>query len=251
MADIKLKKGLINQFQGQGLEEIYKGQDFSDATRQHGHGARAAAFRNKITLAAQHVYTPEEIKQFKLDEAINLHPLSHRPTNIRSKLAYKEILNGLKPTTKYLLPGQFVVFEYLEPKYKEELEYYDRTPFVLFFGITRTNEGNIREIGLNLHYYPPHTRARILRTTYEVFKPYFSKYFNDPTHKPNAVISWNSLKHLMKVNDKIGFGVKMYIPTLRGKSFVVPPRLLATAFYTEGHFSKATLQQIFAFWRQF
>ena len=67
MADIKLKQGLINQFQGQGLEEIYKGQDFSDATRQHGHGARAAAFRNKITLAAQHVYTPEEIKQILIE----------------------------------------------------------------------------------------------------------------------------------------------------------------------------------------
>ena len=207
--------------------------------------------RRNLRDLDNHIYTPEEIEQFRLDEAINLHPLSHRPTNIRSKLAYAEIMKNLKPTTKYLLPGQLVLFEYLEPKFKEDLEYYDRTPFTLFFGITRTDDGNIREIGLNLHYYPPHTRARILNKTFQVFKPYFEKYFNDPTHKPNAIISWSSLKHLMKVNDKIGFGVKMYIPVLRGKSYVVPPRLWSTAFYTEGHFSKATLQQIFHFWRQF
>lgn len=207
--------------------------------------------RRNLRDLDNHIYTPQEIEQFRLDEAINSHPLTHRPTNIRSKLAYAEIMKNLKPTSKYLLPGQLVLFEYLEPKFKEDLEYYDRTPFTLFFGITRTDDGNIREIGLNLHYYPPHTRARILNKTFQVFKPYFEKYFNDPSHKPNAIISWSSLKHLMKVNDKIGFGVKMYIPVLRGRSYVVPPRLWPTAFFTEGHFSKATLNQIFAFWRQF
>ena len=55
----------------------------------------------------------------------------------------------------------------------------------------------------------------------------------------------------MRHNLKLAFGIKMYIPVLRGNSFVLPTRLMSTAFYTEGHFSKATLQQIFKFWRQF
>jgi hypothetical protein len=59
------------------------------------------------------------------------------------------------------------------------------------------------------------------------------------------------LKHLLKTNQKIAFGTKMYIPVLRGATFNIPARLLPTAFYTEGKFSKATLQQIFHFWRQF
>ena len=251
MADIKLRQPLDNEYQGQGLEEIYKGNDFSEATKKHGHGARAANFRNKITNAAQHIYDPDEIDTFSLLEAYRLHPLNRRPTNIRSKLAYKEILNGLKPTTRYLLPGQIVCFEYLEPKYKDELEYYDRTPLTMFFGITRTKDGNIREIGLNLHYYPPHTRVNIMNRAYEVFKPYFNKFFNSASTKPNVVISYEALKHIIKTNQKIGFGIKMYIPTLRSKSFLIPTRMLPTALYTEGHFSKATLQQIFAFWRQF
>lgn len=195
-------------------------------------------------------YTPDEIDEFNMTEAINQHPLARKPTNMRSKLAYKEIITTLKPTTKYLLPGQIVCFEYLEPKFKDQLEYYDRTPLVLFFGITRTDDGNIREIGLNLHYYPPYARAKILNTTYHIFKDYFDKAFNESIHKPNSFISYKKLKALLNRSSKIAFGVKMYIPVLRSSSYVLPTRMLPTAFYTEGHFSKATLAQIRSFWRK-
>ena len=197
------------------------------------------------------IYDAESIENFRMDEAIQNHPLSRRPTNMRSKLAYSEIMKLIKPTTKYLLPGQIVVFGYSEPKFQEELDYYDKTPFVIFLGITRTNEGNIREVGLNLHYYPPRIRSRILTTTYNVFKYHFQKHFNDATDKPVGFINYKALKHIMRSNTKIGFGIKMYIPVLRGKSYVLPTRLLPTAFYTEGHFSKATLAQIQKYWRQY
>lgn len=197
------------------------------------------------------IYDAESIENFRMDEAIQNHPLSRRPTNMRSKMAYSEIMKLIKPTTKYLLPGQIVVFGYSEPKFREELDYYDKTPFVIFLGITRTNEGNIREVGLNLHYYPPRIRSRILTTTYNVFKYHFQKHFNDTTDKPAGFINYKALKHIMRSNTKIGFGIKMYIPVLRGKSYVLPTRLLPTAFYTEGHFSKATLAQIQKYWRQY
>jgi len=200
---------------------------------------------------SKHIYSDEEIDEFQMNEAINNHPLVHRPTNIRSKLAYAEIMKNIKPSTKYLLPGQCVVFEYLEPKLKEELEYYDKTPFTIFLGITRTNDNTIREVGLNLHYFPPFTRAKILNQTYQIFKPYFDKYFNEASNKPNTFISWSALQHIMKTNTKLAFGIKMYVPVLRGTSYILPTRFLPTAFFTEGHFSKATLAQIFAFWRGF
>lgn len=197
------------------------------------------------------IYNDDEIKDYNLVEAINEHPLSHRPTQIRSKLAYQQIMHELSISKKYILPGQIALFGYQEPKFKEELEYYDRFPLVIMLGITRTKDNVIREIGLNLHYYPPHTRARILERTYEIFKPYFDKYFNEASNKPNMFISYRKLKAIMKSNTKIGFGIKMYIPILRGATYLIPTRLLSTAFYTEGKFSKATLQQIFKFWRQF
>lgn len=204
-----------------------------------------------INDIANKIYTNDEIDVYKLEDAINKHPLGRRPMNIRSKEAYKEILRNTKPTSKYLLPGQIALFNYLEPKFKEDLDYYDRTPLVLFLGITRTKDGNIREVGLNLHYYPPFARARILNRVYELFKPHWKKNFNQVQHKPNMMIDYNTLKHVMRHNLKLGFGIKMYIPVLRSTTHVVPTRLLSTAFFSEGHFSKATLQQIFKFWRQF
>lgn len=199
----------------------------------------------------QKYYSPTDIKYYELNEAIAQHPLATQPTNMRSKIAYKEIMHNLTPTSKYLLPGQIVVFGYYTPKYKEELEYYDATPMTLFCGITRTKDGNIREIGLNLHYFPPFTRMKILEQTYDAFKPYFQRYFNNAPRKPNLYISYERLQHIMSANDKIAFGVKMYIPVLRGRSYIIPTRLLATASYTEGHFSKATLSQIYRYWRRF
>lgn len=193
----------------------------------------------------------ESIQEFRMDEAIKQHPLAHRPTNIRSKLAYSEIMQLVKPTKRYLLPGQMVVFGYPEPKYKEELEYYDATPMVLFIGITRTNDGVIREIGLNLHYFPPRIRTIILNTTYELFKSHFQKSFNDAPTKPAGFINYKALKHILKRNAKIAFGIKMYIPVLRGNSYVLPTKLIPTACFTEGHFHKATLMQIQKYWRQF
>lgn len=203
---------------------------------------------NEITSK---IYNDQEIDLYQLEDAINKHPLGRKPTNIRSKIAYKEILQNTKATNKYLLPGQICMFNYLEPKFKEDLEYYDRTPLVLFLGITRTDDGNIREVGINFHYYPPFARARILNKVYEVFKPHWKKNFNEVQHKPNMMIDYRTLKHIMRHNLHLSFGIKCYIPVLRGNSHVIPTRLLSTAFYTEGHFSKATLQQIFRFWRQF
>lgn len=196
-------------------------------------------------------FLENEILEYNFLESVNDHPFAKKPTVVRSKLAYKTIINNLKPTSKYLLPGQICLFNYGEPKYKEDLEYYDKTPLVIFFGITRDKKGNIREIGLNLHYYPPFARAKILNTIYNVFKRYFVKYFNKQPDAPNTFISYNRLMHIINKNKHLAFGIKMYIPYLRGTSYVIPTKLLSTVYYTEGNFSKATLQQIFKFWRQF
>ena len=204
--------------------------------------------QSDIEDLVNHVWEKEEIKNFKLDEAIESHPLANKPTNTRSKLAYKYLLSELKPTSKYLLPGQFVVFSYNEPKTKEDLEYYDATPATLFFGITRTASGNIREVGFNMHYFPPYARMKIMNLVYEVYKQYYNKFFNEPGLKPNRFISYNQLKAMLR-RSGLGFGIRMYVPSLRGRSYVIPTRLLSTTFFTEGHFNGATLTQIRRYWR--
>ena len=208
-------------------------------------------FRKNLDYETTHLLTDEEIDEFDMKEAINEHVLAKRPLSIRSKMAYQAIIKEIKPTTKYLLPGQIVTFNYKQPKYAEDLLYYDATPLTLFFGITRTKQNTIREIGFNLHYYPPFARLNVLTAIYNIFKKHFNEFFNEASDKPYPIISYQKLMAVVKRNAKLAFGVRMYVPVLRGSSYVLPTRLLPTAFYTEGHFAKATLYEIQRFWRGF
>ena len=99
-------------------------------------GSTTPGYVKNAQELAKHIYTEDEIERFRMDIAINNHPLAKKPTILRSKLAYRELLKNTKPTKKYLLPGQVCLFNYLEPKYKEDLEYYDRTPLTLMLPST-------------------------------------------------------------------------------------------------------------------
>lgn len=198
---------------------------------------------------SRHVYSDDEIESWRMDEAIDGSPIAKKPLNMRSKMAYREIMRSLKPTKKYLLPGEMCVFSYSSPKTAADLEYYDATPFVLFFGITRAQDGNIREIGFNLHYYPPLARKKILNTVYEIFKSYYKKYFNDQPHKANTFVNYNLLKRMLR-QSKIKFGLRMYVPSLRGSTWTLPTKMIPVAAMTEGHFNGSTYQNIQRFWRR-
>ena len=117
---------------------------------------------HNINNIVQHPFSVDEISTYDIREAIDEHPLARKPTNIRSKIAYKAIMSQIKPSSRYLLPGWISVFTYSEPKFKADLEYYDATPLVVSLGIIRTKENVIREIGVNLHYFPPYTRYNII-----------------------------------------------------------------------------------------
>jgi hypothetical protein len=84
-----------------------------------------------------------------------------------------------------------------------------------------------------------------------MFKSYFEKNFNSPSEKPNTLIDYKTLKHILQRDSKIAFAVKEYVPSLRGLTYVIPTKMLPIAFYTEGHFSQATIKQVHHFWRQF
>lgn len=237
------RKVHINRFAKKHQEEIEE--------REKGKHKVTPGASEYIQNIINHVYSIDEINDFDMFEAIDDNPLSKKGGHVRSKLAYKYIMRNDFLTTRYLLPGQICCFTYNDPKTKDELEYWDKTPLTLFFGVFKTNDGNIREIGLNLHYFPPFTRKKVLDSVYNMFKSYFEKAFNEPSEKPNVLMDYRTLRHILKRDSKIAFAVKEYVPSLRGLTYVIPTKLLPIAFYTEGHFSRATIQQVHAFWRQF
>ena len=176
----------------------------------------------------------------------------------RNKKARKEIEDYKMSTSstniaKFAIPGQLISFNYLTPKHKEELEYYDAQPVVLFFNVVNTEDGK-RILGFNLHYYPPKIRFQVLSKIYEIFSQYYDKSLNKKTNTGilSQRIPYFDYNKIVNELDKagLGFGVRMYIPSLVRKTKVIPQELWVKAVYTEGMFKKKTREAILEHWKQ-
>lgn len=145
-------------------------------------------------------------------------------------------------------PGQLILFKYFEPKTKEELEYYDARPCTIFFNVIKTDQGK-RVLGFNIHYYPPRMRYQIMSTIFDIYKPIYSKYFENGT---KSTVEAFDYKYLIDSLEKagLGFGVRMYIPDLIKDIHHIPPQMWHVAVFTEGWFKKQTREAIMKYWRQ-
>ena len=148
---------------------------------------------------------------------------------------------------KTILPGQLIMFNYFEPKTKEELKYYDAMPCTIFFGIVQTSAGT-RVLGFNLHYYPPRIRYELMDRIFDIYKPLYLKSWDKPLTQEMSYFNYRQLiQQLQKA--KLDFGIRMYIPELMHKISPIPPKLFAKAVFTEGHFRKETREQILKYWK--
>lgn len=166
-----------------------------------------------------------------------------RDTNSR-----KFIEDNYKMDTKTsIMPGQMVMFNYLEPKTKEDLKYYDAMPCTLFFNTIQTEDGP-RVLGWNAHYYPPKIRWQVFQRVWEIFKPLYEEAWNKPLDKEMQFMNYHMLlQQLQKA--KLDFGVRMYIPSLITKIYPIPLEAWPKALLTEGVFKKETRAQILSYWK--
>ena len=147
-----------------------------------------------------------------------------------------------------ILPGQLIMFNYFEPKTKEELQYYDAMPCTIFFGIVNTKNGK-RVIGFNIHYYPPRIRYQLMNRIFEIFRPMYEKQFNEPLKEEMSYFNYKMLiSQLQKA--KLDFGIREYIPQLMAKIIPIPVSGWQKAVFTEGHFKKETREQILNYWKK-
>lgn len=147
-----------------------------------------------------------------------------------------------------IVPGQLILFDYFEPKTKEDLEYYDASPCTIFFNVIDTNDGK-RVLGFNIHYYPPKIRYSIMNRIFEIYKPILSKHFTEGT---KSAIDAFDYKYLIDSLEKagLGFGVRMYIPTLIKNVRKIPPQLWHVSVFTEGWFKKQTREAVMNYWKK-
>lgn len=201
--------------------------------------------------------TPKPPKDFQLIKAIRGHnqkniagEASLYKANVfrRDTSARKFIDENVQTTnTKPIFPGQLVMFNYFQPKTKEQLKYYDAMPCTIFFGIKKTDEG-VRVIGFNIHYYPPKIRFQIMDRIFDIFKPLYLESWDKSLGSEMSDFNYKMLmRQLQKA--KLDFGIRMYIPELIHKIMPIPPKYWQKAVFTEGKFKKQTRLQILNYWK--
>jgi len=207
------------------------------------------ARKDKLNREALDQLSSEAGPKFDLLEKIEESPYYGKSPSSNDARS-REILESL-PTSKNLsqtmVPGQLVIFKYFEPKTKEELEYYDAYPCTIYFNQVKTQQG-MRYLGFNIHYYPPKMRYKVMNKIFDIFKPVYSKYFQDGTTKEMDAFDY---QYLMKALEKakLDFGVRMYIPELVAEARTIPPKYWEIAVFTEGWFKKRTREAIMRYWR--
>lgn len=151
-------------------------------------------------------------------------------------------------TNKSAIPGQLIMFNYFEPKTKDELEYYDAMPCTIFFGAFKSKDG-LRVIGFNIHYYPPKIRYELMDRIFDIYKPIYLKNWENPL---KTELSFFDYKMLMYQLEKLqlDFGVRQYIPELMHKVIPIPSKDWQKVVFTEGRFKKRTRTQILKYWQK-
>lgn len=171
--------------------------------------------------------------------------VGRRNSSARSEIAKECEVTG--PSS--VMPGQLISFNYLQPKTMEELEYYDAMPVTIFFGVFNTEQGQ-RIMGFNIHYYPPRIRFQIMDRIMEIWKPMYMKVWDDGLKGDLTHFDYQWLQAQLE-NAGLGFGVRMYIPSLAGGFKVIPPKLWVKAVFTEGVFKKKTREKILEYWANY
>lgn len=149
-------------------------------------------------------------------------------------------------TEKSMLPGQLIMFNYFEPKTKEDLEYYDAMPCTIFFGTIKTDNGP-RVIGFNLHYYPPKIRYAVLDRIFDIFKPMYLESWDKPLDSEIPDFNYKMIMRQLQAS-KLDFGIREYIPKLMAKITPIPPNMWQKAVFSEGRFKKRTREAILKYW---
>lgn len=182
------------------------------------------------------------IKAIKKEKEYNQKP-HRRDKKIRQNFEknYKTNINK-----KYIVPGQLIMFNYLLPKYKDELEYYDAMPMTIFFGVKQCPEG-LRVIGFNLHYYPPKIRYTLMDTIFEIHKNAYLQSWDKPLTKEMPGFDYNMFIHRLR-DAKLDFGIRMYDPELMREIRPLPPKAWSKAVFTEGKFMKRSRSAILNYW---
>lgn len=148
-----------------------------------------------------------------------------------------------------LRQGFLYTFNYDTPKYESVLDYFDTQPLVISFGPVETSLGK-RDIGINLHLYPPRIRRIIMYKVFEIYRNLYKDqlFAKNPKEIP---VKWIDLKKPLEKYG-IAFGIRMYISELRTNTIQFLYEHWASAIYLPSkRIAKKTQAELEALWAEF
>lgn len=148
-----------------------------------------------------------------------------------------------------LRQGFLYTFNYDTPKYESVLDYFDTQPLVISFGYVETSLGK-RDIGINLHLYPPRIRRIIMYKVFDIYRNLYKGqlFAKNPKEIP---VKWIDLKKPLEKYG-IAFGIRMYISELRTNTIQFLYEHWASAIYLPSkRIAKKTQTELEALWAEF
>ncbi len=178
-------------------------------------------------------------KNYSLLEAIKRNPIYSIKNRVgrhnRAILFIKDKLT-MHPKNRPILVGTMVTFRYLDPKYKDKLDYYDSFPLVIILGYAEGVNKQQLEMGLNLHYFPPDIRYKVLDTIYKMYERIYDKARREGVAKAFNINYKTIMAGLKKYKPE--FALRSYIPSRRSKTFEIPVNHWESAIFIEPKFKK-------------
>lgn len=206
--------------------------------------------KDKKTTVKKNITVKDKAdRRYQLIKEIKESPLYKRRDISRDVSARTYITGHAEKTNgKKIVPGQLILFKYLNPLTEEDLEYYDASPCTIFFGTFNSKNG-LRILGFNIHYYPPKMRYAIMNKIFDLYRPIYTKYFAQQKKSEIEAFDYQTLiEQLNRMN--LGFGVREYAPTQMGEIYSVPPNMWHVSVFTEGWFRKQSRTAIMKFWEK-
>lgn len=150
----------------------------------------------------------------------------------------------------YMEPGKLYSFRYLEPLTKDNILWWDSMPLTLAFGHYISEEGNVVEMGLNLHHVPMGCRIDTLCAIVDAFKKMYQGELYREKQK-SIPMKWQQVAGFVK---KFGveFAFRSYRPELMSGTICFPYEQWSKAVFLPSiKYEKLNANQILQIYLQY
>lgn len=176
-----------------------------------------------LNSAQQEFNTIVKAGKYDLDAKIQASPFNdgNKGTKAAADWFKQQLRSGkYKYHNSIIESGKLYYFRYPNPKTRATLDWWDANPLVLGLGHYKAGNGNLIEIGINLHHLPLKVRRQTLVKVFEMYKnKYRGQMYKD--RQKEILLEWQILAQPLLIYGA-AFAFRSYIPKRRLECVEIP-----------------------------